>query len=57
MHRRTLLSALPASLWLGAGGAQAATLVEGFSPERLARIRPLLARGLRTSSWPVPCGG
>ena len=46
MHRRTLLTALPASLWLGAGGAQAATPVEGFSPERLARIRPLLARGV-----------
>ncbi len=46
MHRRALLSALPATLWLGAGGAEAAPLVEGFSPERLGRIRPLLARGV-----------
>jgi CubicO group peptidase (beta-lactamase class C family) len=46
MLRRSLLTALPATLWLGAGRAQAATLVEGFAPERLARIRPLLARGV-----------
>ena len=46
MDRRLLLSGLPGALLLGAGPARAAPLVEGFSVERLARIRPLLERGV-----------
>ena len=46
MDRRLFLSGLPGALLLGAAPARAGGLVEGFSPERLARIRPLLERGV-----------
>ena len=46
MDRRTLLAALPASALAAPAFAGSGTLVEGFSTDRLARIRPFLERGV-----------